>query len=86
MRMSEPRGRGLVVESITIVFSILLAFAIDAAWDSRREREEEVRSLSAIDAEIAQNLERLESARIFRNAKHEIERQLATLGRAEERA
>ena len=37
---SEPRGRSLVVECITIVFGILLAFAIDAAWNSRREREE----------------------------------------------
>jgi len=67
--MSEGRGRGLVIESMVIVFSILLAFAIDAAWDSRREREEEVRFLVAIDAEVTLNLERLVSARAFREAK-----------------
>jgi hypothetical protein len=66
---SEHRGRSLVVESLTIVFSILLAFAIDAAWDSRRERQEELRFLSAIDAEIALNLERIGSAREFRRWK-----------------
>jgi hypothetical protein len=67
--MGEGRGRGLAVESIVIVFSILLAFAIDAAWDSHRGREEEVRFLSAIDAEITRNLERIEGARRFRSAK-----------------
>ena len=66
---SEPRGRSLVVECITIVFGILLAFAIDAAWNSRREREEELRFLAAIDAEIALNLERIEDARVFRKNK-----------------
>ena len=63
------RARRLVAESVTIVFSILLAFAIDAAWDSRRERAEEVRFLSAIDAEIALNLERIEGAQKFRTWK-----------------
>jgi len=66
---SEHRGRSLLVESITIVLSILLAFAIDAAWDSRHEREEEMRFLGSIDAEIAQNLERIEGARRFRTWK-----------------
>lgn len=63
------RARSLIAESLTIVFSILLAFAIDAAWDSRREREEELRFLTAIDPEITRNLERMEGVRTFRTSK-----------------
>jgi hypothetical protein len=73
------RARSLVAESVTIVFSILLAFAIDAAWDSRREREEELRFLAAIDAEIGRNLELIASARTFRTAKLAAGRELLEL-------
>jgi len=73
------RARSLVADSATIVFSILLAFAIDAAWDARREREEETRFLRAIDAEISLNLGRIDDARKFRAWKREAALELLAL-------
>ena len=55
-------GRG--AEGLTIVFSILLALAADAAWDYRRDRGEEARLLEGLTAE-------------FREATVEIEADLA---------
>ncbi len=47
----------LAIEGIAIVVSILLAFAIDAWWDERRERAEETRLLTALGEEMAGNAE-----------------------------
>lgn len=42
-----------VVEAVVIVGSILLAFSVDAAWDRRLEREEEVELMKAIRDDMA---------------------------------
>jgi hypothetical protein len=58
--MSDPDSakkplltRRLVMEGLVIVASILLAFAIDAAWDERQERAQERRLLEALEDEFA---------------------------------
>ena len=38
----------IAAEGVAIVVSILLAFAIDAAWDASRERAEERQALSGL--------------------------------------
>lgn len=50
----------LLVEGIVIVASILLAFAIDAWWDDRQERQAERRQLLSIAAELESNGARLQ--------------------------
>lgn len=50
--MSEQRARRLLLESVVIVASILLAFAIDAAWERRTEAESEAKVLEALEAEF----------------------------------
>ena len=56
--------RGRLGEASVIVGSILLAFAIDAAWDARMERTQEAAVLSAIRDDMAANLR--ESDRVLR--------------------
>lgn len=52
--MSEDRSaRNLLVEGVVIVASILLAFAIDAWWDDRREAAERDRILGQLRKELA---------------------------------
>lgn len=53
IRMSDPDARSLpwlriIVQGVVIVGSILLAFAIDAAWDIRQDRVQEAAYLSGI--------------------------------------
>jgi hypothetical protein len=45
----------------TIVFSILLAFAIDASWAERQLRVEEREALAALEAEFTANLQQVSS-------------------------
>ena len=45
----------LAAEAIAIVASILLAFAIDAAWDERNERMEEKEVLRSLQLEFEAN-------------------------------
>ena len=54
--MSE-RVRSALAEGILIVVSILVAFAIDAWWEERQERAEEVRILESLRAEFHANAE-----------------------------
>jgi hypothetical protein len=51
---SQPRSRWsrLLLESIAIVLSILLAFAIDAGWDERQDRRAEEEILRALSVEF----------------------------------
>ena len=51
---SQPRSRWsrLLLESIAIVLSILLAFAIDAGWDERQDRRAEAEILRALSVEF----------------------------------
>jgi hypothetical protein len=45
--MSLSRGR-VIVEGLVIVLSILVAFAVDAAWDARKARQTDAQVLDAI--------------------------------------
>ena len=58
--MLDTHRRGIrsseVREIIVIALGILLAFGIEAAWTAFRESAEVRQQLSAVDAEIAQNL------------------------------
>lgn len=51
----ELRGRSprVLVEGLVIVLSILLAFAIDAGWDERQDRQAESEILRALSEEFA---------------------------------
>ena len=58
----SPVGRRpLLLEGLTIVLSILLAFAIEAWWDTNRDRETEARLVDALQAELSTNRDRLEA-------------------------
>jgi hypothetical protein len=50
----------LSVEATAIVASILLAFAIDAWWDERELREQEIAQLYALHADFTENVKRLQ--------------------------
>ena len=60
---SQLRSR--LAEATAIVLSILLAFGIQAWWDDRGERHEEVQLLSALRTEFAVNLERVAEISAF---------------------
>jgi hypothetical protein len=51
------------IEAIAVVGSILLAFAIDAWWQERQERQEETEQLSRLHAEFSVNIERVDGYR-----------------------
>lgn len=53
--------KGLVVEGVAIVLSILLAFAIDAGWDERKERAEEREVLESLSIEFEANRDEVAS-------------------------
>lgn len=63
--MSKLPWRRLWAESAIIVSSILLAFAVDAAWDGRLEREREQSALSALSTEISQILYQVQEGRFY---------------------
>jgi hypothetical protein len=52
-----------VLEAILIVSSILLAFAIDAAWSGREQRQQESELLEALRADFERNQVLLEASR-----------------------
>jgi hypothetical protein len=58
----------LLAESVAVVVSILLAFAIDAWWENREERAEEQNILLGLQTEFETNLGFIERERIYRNA------------------
>ena len=55
------RWRKLVGEGLLIVFSILLAFGIEAGWSQRGERQAEVEALQGLSDDFVESLERLTS-------------------------
>lgn len=59
---SRRWGR-VVAEGILIVFSILLAFGIEAWWSQRGESQAEVEALQGLRDDFVESLERLASAR-----------------------
>jgi hypothetical protein len=56
------------VEGAAIVFSILLAFSIDAWWDEQQERNDERSFLVAIRNELENNLTEIEKELTYRHA------------------
>lgn len=47
--------RRLLVESVAVIASILIAFAIDAAWDAHQEKQELRQLLEGLRAELLEN-------------------------------
>jgi hypothetical protein len=47
-------------EGATIVISIILAFSIDAWWDERQERQDEIEILDRLQSELSVNIERID--------------------------
>lgn len=52
---SDIPWKRLLAEGSAIVVSILLAFAIDASWDARQERERELEALQALRRDFEEN-------------------------------
>ena len=68
---NEPRKQWtlrIAAESAAIVASILLAFAIDALWADRQDRQEEQKSLLALRSELQSNLAAIEKQLAYRPA------------------
>lgn len=59
---SQVPWRRILAESAAIVVSILLAFGIDAAWDSRRALGETRALLTALETELVENRALLDRA------------------------
>jgi len=60
--MHKQSLRSLATEGVTIVFSILLAFGINAAWAEHQARQEEGRVLSQLKKEMGLYLRLLDAA------------------------
>lgn len=56
-RDRRPRTRALLAEAVVVVLSILIAFALDAAWDNRELGRELDQDLASVAAEIRANIE-----------------------------
>jgi len=65
--MNTP-WRRITTESVTIIFSILLAFSIDAWWADRQMQQEVQESLKALRAELEGNLKLIERESNYREA------------------
>ena len=63
---SDVRWKTMVVESVAVVASILLAFGIDAYWELRQERLAEREAMDALYIEMSSNRDEL-AATIQRN-------------------
>ncbi len=61
----------IAAEGATIVISIILAFAIDAWWDERQERQNEIEILERLQNELAVNIERIDRVTANRTRKLE---------------
>ncbi|MEJ2548142.1 MAG: hypothetical protein P8125_10030 [Gemmatimonadota bacterium] len=62
MTQDKSRLAFLFAEAVLIVLSILLAFAIDAAWDGRQEAVQRIELLGALHADFAATSEDLDRA------------------------
>lgn len=52
-----PRPRALLAEGLVVLLSILIAFALDAAWENRELRRELDQDLASVAAEVQANIE-----------------------------
>ena len=62
--MSDPSNipwNRILVEGAAIIASILIAFAIDAWWDDRKEFESEIRDLIRVSAELESNSDKIQN-------------------------
>ena len=59
MTQRNPRIRALLTESLVIVLSILAAFALDAYWGRRLEREAELSYLEALRSDFTETAARI---------------------------
>jgi hypothetical protein len=62
MSQSKARWKTLILEGILIVFSILLAFSIDAWWDGQKVEQQRIELLQALRDDFVQTSIALESA------------------------
>ena len=76
---SRRKPLWLIGEATVIVVSILLAFAIDAAWAQRQLRTEEREALVALEAEFTANLQQVNSVIDVHVANREHVRRLVEL-------
>jgi hypothetical protein len=75
----------ILVEGAVIVVSILLAFALDAWWDARRERVELLEDLASVTEEVRSNLDVLAlESRFHGTAVSSIDDLLARIDAAED--
>jgi len=71
IKTNEIPWRRILIESATIIVSILLAFSIDTWWANKNNRSEEMRLLSSLRQELKQNVSLLEQSIPFRIAVRE---------------
>lgn len=76
----------ITVESTAIIVSILIAFAIDAWWEDRRERQEERRYLTSLRQELTTGLDRLANRERLHKENTESHADLINQIQAEDRA
>lgn len=81
---SKTRNWSLLAEGAAIVVSILLAFAIDAWWQSRGDREAEQSALKRLIVEFEFNLVELEENRELHQTALDATRKLLTLTRPDQ--
>ena len=83
MTQSTPWTR-VLVEGLVVVGSILLAFAIDAWWDDRRDRRAEAEILAGLESEFQGHLAELERRSLANEQYVEHLTQILRIGRGEE--
>jgi len=65
----------ITVEATAIVASILLAFSIDAWWEERLERVDELQELERLQVEFESNIKRIDQFSVIKRA-HEATREI----------
>jgi hypothetical protein len=58
--VEESKIKNIIIQGATIIFSILMAFVIDAWWANRKDNLNEVEQLRAIRSELILGVENLE--------------------------
>jgi hypothetical protein len=80
MSLRRRRTSTLLLESVLIVASILLAFALNGWWETRQERRLGERALASFDQEIRQNRENLLAVMPYHRHLHALFSGLSTSG------
>ena len=69
-----PRFAALVREALAVLAAILVAFALDAWWDSWRERTDMLEALDAVRVEIERNVNTIDSTFNYNRTRGELVR------------